>query len=1191
MTKKKSISWGTFTLGIEYAENEVFVFEGNSISVYDTALETEKRTTSQTNDHQDGLVYSNKVVTATNDGVRIFDKNTLTLEVTQEWGTYVHDVAVTDDYIYAAGDNGVVTQLDWNGNIIHSLNISSKGINSIEADDNGESIFASTNNNKIHKLTTGPFVTGTVTDTDGNAISGATVIGASSEIATDQDGSYTLPLNTSATSSDVEITAQSLVDENTKKVSVPASNVDFTLANGDVGGQVLACSPDDLNCVDPSPLPNATVEIVGLDHVEIENYFSDISSPEEAKQKAENILEDARSWDINFDADLSVFEDVANANSEATYPLIHSPEDWGIRGDSSLTDKFIAGERPDLENPMVTVPADEEVILSLWDPTQQSTGFLDNLFEDFASEDVVGSPVDGKVDITQLGPSGEDMGTTGLPIKSDVQSVDVSEPVGITTGTEEVPVRSFTFSEGFYEVSVEDSSAAYIVKAGDPDVEELYPGYFHDLKDKQGELLDKAKKLENLSNAGILNTTTVQADENGRWSADLPSSTKTVGVTAWKGPKNLLDVQDIENADTSVQAYIQNLRSEAITQIESQLESTIDDLVAKGQDIENPEDIRNISDVVNSTEVSLSDIKSEMNQSNFENSLLDEKIYAPREPVELSVGENADIETTRVAADSFINPGIYNEIVNSQYEEFLNDHLDSLFSELDVPLDEIDSLGQLDSFLQDLLKDREEMTSRIDEMESLIERLKNQQGQLSEEELRQILGELDLNTNIENIDELNKAIAELGNIFPEDPSNEPPEDLLQRISALESTISALEETVSSPDDTSEITDGLYSGEFHFPSEVAADSTTVWIDWADSTNARQITNPETGDPVTSEPIQGSSRLSDEYWSISGSGLFGDADVVSIEDVPIPDDMAIADVRVETVAGGAPKESENSVQNPAFSGDIPSLSSVDLSTLRPAADDQVRVNLVADKSRYERIVDVSAYGPNGNPTNAEVDRVEDAALVSMNGTGAHWIEVVYQSTSGHNFTHDFQLQAVGDGGGTPAPTIQFDRGPSGTIGMAGDGVREVNIEELPAQNKANIEVVAADTDISGLHVRTLNQVSAETISVDVVAGDERVSVSKHVTVYLHKNLADDTLVWRNGDAVPHAGNPFGEYLKEDGLVLTYSDDTGKVDVSLEPDPGVLDRAQHWIDLQIQSFPSPFALIPAVLALPFIRRRWFV
>lgn len=464
----------------------------------------------------------------------------------------------------------------------------------------------------------------------------------------------------------------------------------------------------------------------------------------------------------------------------------------------------------------------------------------------------------------------------------------------------------------------------------------------------------------------------------------------------------------------------------------------------------------------------------------------------------------------------------------------------------DVPADNVDlevrkvdgmpfsDVESFEEWIQDALD--EALNETTAELEALFGEHLDEMDQGDLEDLHEQYSEL-----VEQNEELQEELDELS----DDPSDE---ELKEELEAIEEALSELEEDIEADEPETEIEDDLLSYEVEFDADIDEDAVAATVVYEDGETE---------------------SVDEEYISVSSAGLFGDSTTVAIEDYPIAEDKAVADVRVQVATEDGYGESRDQIINPAFEDDIPALDAIDVSTDRPGPNERVGLSVrPEDGTGYGALADVRAYNPDGEQTDVEIDG--ERARIQMDGEGVHRIEVEYENQQGDVFREVIQLRAQ-DASTTTGPTVRATQGPSGMYAVAGEGLDSAAVEIRDVDEAVGITAIApGGEEPNELHVYPDAALSGSTDQLDVrvLKGDREEAVHRHVSLVIHtERLDSDTILWRGGDPITHDGDTrYGEVdERQDGdkhVIYTYTDERGSVEITARHDPGFIDRATHRI-----------------------------
>ena len=255
---------------------------------------------------------------------------------------------------------------------------------------------------------------------------------------------------------------------------------------------------------DNNSVPGAQVEAYGVPNVPTNTTVEDILDNLTAAEPP------------NFDENLN-FDDFT-VEADATYPLLHTREDWGLTG---WTDNV------DVSVPQVVYEAGEPFVLSAWDPSAGGIG-------------------DGFNSIYNTWPGRAEPGKTITIQEIDYVGQPVGDPETFDTTADDTyfapaptqpgKVEVDAMPVGFYRLSVEGSPASYpIAITPDGTPESLLRMIQKDLRDGSGEFSDFAKDIQDKIQDGTLGHYTTTADENGEFTIEVNPNVKKAILQASKG--------------------------------------------------------------------------------------------------------------------------------------------------------------------------------------------------------------------------------------------------------------------------------------------------------------------------------------------------------------------------------------------------------------------------------------------------------------------------------------------------------------------------------------------------------------------------------------------------------------------------------------------------------------------------------
>jgi|GEM_PF-2508910 len=368
-------------------------------------------------------------------------------------------------------------------------------------------------------------VTGTVTDTDGNALENADI-----SISDQSDGSTVFTdttdtngqWSTTLSDGDYEITASKTnyaANTTTFTVSGSSITVNQTLSQPTVSGQVTTQNGD--------PVANATAHLVGVNYTALEP-----PGTQSLEDRANELIDEAENpLPPMFDRSLDVKGEFLS-NGDQQVPLVYTRDDIATTPwqDSA-----------DLQPPNVVLPADEPIVFTPWDPAG-SAGLLGNEY----SNQLPGTPADPQsVAVYQLGPDGS---------VTNSQAVEIDKTVGGgLTDPSSLPYGEVRLSPGIYRISLQNSDASYLISVGNPD--QLAGAISDDLRDKKDQLSERAQAIRDRFTQDKFTATTVETNATGHYSAEVGSNVGTVAVEAYKSPDVPIDPASDTHPRTQIRNY------------------------------------------------------------------------------------------------------------------------------------------------------------------------------------------------------------------------------------------------------------------------------------------------------------------------------------------------------------------------------------------------------------------------------------------------------------------------------------------------------------------------------------------------------------------------------------------------------------------------------------------------------------
>lgn len=332
-------------------------------------------------------------------------------------------------------------------------------------------------------------------------------------------------------------------------------------------------------------------------------------------------------------------------------------------------------------------------------------------------------------------------------------------------------------------------------------------------------------------------------------------------------------------------------------------------------------------------------------------------------------------------------------------------------------------------------------------------------------------------------------------------------------------------------------------------------------------------------------------SSEYVTIEDS-LVG-SDTVHLEEYPLGDNEA-ANVRFMAITSEGISEASSAVRSPSFTGDIPALKSVHLSTTAPGPDDRVQVVVnPEDDSRFGKLKSITVTNLDDTSKTIDVANItkDKETAFTTNGSGVHRVELTIENPGGVEFTEVVEVEAD-DNALARGPTIRANSGPMGTYAVASDGCTDG--EFIVDQGGAAITGTCvlnegADPPESvHAHITGLDTSDQYVTDVRVLRGESEETVRAQVLDYVHApSLGEHGFVYRTvaGDeqALPRNGtNQFGTVSRhDDGVTIqSFSDDRATFESETFTEPSFIQRTFYRVRAQ---FPRLSGVLPGMTAPP--------
>jgi hypothetical protein len=953
------------------------------------------------------------------------------------------------------------------------------------------------------------------------------------------------------------------------------------------GASALSRKPDLAGTVtdqDGDPVRNATVKIAKYNSSKLEGQYANIQ--ERIKEIEQNITTRLPAAWRNQSADELRTQVGVNVRNEVEedFVVANSREQWGAAAgkiDYNRDDIEPEDVDPDLSTTTYVYSDSEPIFLTRFDASKGGSAI--GAFVDPVDEDWPGRSADGNVTIQQVAGSGEAL-EGALELETEPYFRTGAGLPGLGK-THEVAIVNPP--PGVYKVypSGKPALSYLIVVAPEGDPDELAKSFSQDQRDAKGRLTEQAEALENFIANGTIAIDTVNTNETGGWEvSSVNSNFETVTVTAYKRPPNM-NYSGAQQNFSDVREYF---------------ETEIDDAKQALRDAaENPESIE------------LSDPNSYL-QSNIcrqwsPNSQFSQigSAQAPTDGKRVTVpNRNVRLQTVGASGDDLANTGNGLCALANNLDRFSAEDLAELLPGLLEDLSDI-SLDRLDDLLG----------KQVDigvENPRVCERTLSQLGVNDTSECRFGGNPID--------EDGDGWIGPPGEGIPVDvPLDEIPRDHKEAVSEeIERAKDRVGETTPSPQPGwgggggGDVTDpGIGDGDgcaagFCFP---GGSGGTGGSDGGDTGDGGLIDPPDgagndtdgDGDPdtislnwqsgiedlqpeqvlVTVHLSNGTSRVlngSSDYVELTDPA--GAGTIVQLVEYPI-DDVATATVEFEAITPDEVSKGQAGVRNPGFDGRLPDIAALRLSASQPAPGDRVQFAVKPGPDAFGGLTSVTVDGPEGTlDTNISDDN--ESAAFTVNNTGLHRIRYTVGNGEGRSFTSVVTLRAVPGGVDRP-PTI---RGRSTTLGVfpvVSDGFESGTLETDPSgETLTAVGVLGEDVSPpSSVHVHSqgLGLDPDHETTVRVVQGASEQQLDQQLTDVLHEPaISEQGFVYREGyQPLPRDGsNEFGRVNTSlnQTVVETYSDPTARVTVSLNDEPGLLDRAIYGLRVR---FPSVAGSIP--------------
>lgn len=970
-------------------------------------------------------------------------------------------------------------------------------------------------------------VTGTVTNSAGDPVEGATVSADHSDVSsttTASDGSYQLDVPSSG---DYTVTATNGSRETSDTFTVPSgglSGADLQFLNtitGNVTDSDGVDIPDanitleqDGSVVNSSVTDGSgaysvsaadgtyTLEVDAAGYVPKESLV-DLSGNDPVKDfvlegnfggKVVNQDDDpvqgatVEVWGVNYSniepkANQTLQDRAEELLRQASDPL---PPEWdpnrklaGSSGEWNNADgKYVGvygpgdiGKQPWVDtadlSPKLQVPEGEPVHFVVGDPSI-TKGILGSTNE--YDRQVPGAVTDSKgevVVVEQLDHSGDTVDTLEVEIDQEAGG-GYLDPTSL-------PYGSVHLEPGIYRASPEGSSYQLVFSVGSP--REISDRIEQDLRNERDDLTDHSDWVQEQVQQDKFQRTAATTDAQGQFAVSIEGDVDTVGVQAYKGPIELLD--------------------------------------------KDPGQVR------------LSDLRGLYGDTIRYNG----SVAAPAGVERSGVPGTVTVRVLETEAPSHTDMDRYDGVMNA-----VRDYLENT--------------GMADTVNDAMDMTDETVISARDELYNLSRsniRVRDSYAELREEQ----------------IDETGSAPPALPDDYsdlPDDPDTAAEQRELLRTAIRDASTG---DGMTPGDGDSSVSDGLASATIPWNGEVNPDAVTVMAHY-----------PHNGTSVT---------VPDQY--IRVEDRIARDDVLHVEDYPIGDSPMVSFSATVSGEDGGVGEGRTSARNPAFSGSMLELEHVRVSSINPGPSERVTVEPhAAAASVGIDTVGATVKGPNGEVNTTKTDSTTSrfttdgagryyVTLDITDSQGNTWTDAISLKAGDKDMARPPSVRARQGFTGTYAVVGDgLARGTMKTSGGVVDAKAIADAEDVPGTVHFYTGEMSDNYDVTNL--RVLKQSGS----------GQPETVRKHLKVYLHTDdIPEDAILYRNGnqplevDGETAYGQVKCAEVTEGCTIRTYTEGDGSVSVNVIRDPGWVDRAFYTarvylptnIDIPFLSvFPAPGA-----------------
>lgn len=906
--------------------------------------------------------------------------------------------------------------------------------------------------------------------------------------------------------------------------------------------------------------------------------------------------------------------------------LAHTPEQWLSEDTSQVEDlsgqpvvQRGTGLGEGLSRPQTVVEAGEPIVLSGWDLSEAGATTLGGT----VSNAWVGTPArDQTIVVEKLGPGGSVIERTKR----------TTEPAYEGLLIREYEAAYISLSPGVYRIRPEGGGPTTPLLVTEREqlaaqndwtgaADRISRQFAQDLKDRAGNLGQRAQQLRDQLNDGTLDKITVTTDSDGQWSADVPSGYDTVSVTAYKGG-NLLENEDLTARSafglqeaareedyggafySSTTPVTTTVPASGVTvEVRKERQITFTDSETYRERIREQQDtlenetqgaLNLCNRVANTTDDSLAGevVRSLTGDTEGCGITTDNGSQVP------DTGEfGTDSEgQTLTAVESVYQTRRGTILTASQFDAFFGtsgSRWDTYFRNADPGGEPLPEVSKFDRENPRTKRGAFQQLYQNDGISTLSDQDRTAGLRLANDDMRIFLesrlpnsGTENRETDTEQVEEVIDGVTETVTRITQSfawGGDIPSEDNVEVLARY-----ANGTRVPVDDSYWSVNERIGQGD-----EVVIEDYPLYEDEPAVTFEVRVVGLES-------PIDGPD-LPD---GPSGPDDGGDTDPSTGTDTPAP--------TVEPPSGDRPTvgDGRDTVVNPTV-GRIPALEAVQVSSLSPGPSETVTLTVRPEEaSPYGSLEQAYLVAPNGTQLNRTSQISGESVSVQTQGAGTHVAKLVFSDDSGNRYTEFVRLQAAATTQ-APDPSVRIKESMFGTYAVVGNGLQSGSVDT--SGSSVSVAAVVADgqptPDAIHAHVQQAITGDQQDITVRVLQGTSEQSVREPVTVYVHTTpLSEDTILYREGDQpITRDGTQFGKRLAADtatgSTLQTYTGDDGAVEVTVNQNPSFIESTLFTVRTLTASIDIPavggalggpltgggLAPIAALGGMALLGRRW--